>query len=789
MNHKENKAGNTPTFTLYRSNTFQDLCNVSYPIRCDISSSDDLREAVQYDHVAAAYSSGVNKKGEQIPCYRGNERFVCSDCLMLDCDNSESDDPDAWKTPEDVAKIFAGVPFYAVQSKNHMRIKDGKSARPKHHYYFPIDTVYDFKEYAALKRKMTFLFPHFDANATDAARVFVGVENPVIEEYQGKQLLTEFLKGQPDPPPEVKTKITQPTAAGKNKKLSGRVIRNHTRNSTLSSFAFQMLMKYGETEQAAQAFMERAKQCEELLDDKELNVIWNSAVKGYHDKVVPDPNYMPPEEYKVQQEVQKEQLKPSDYTDVGEARVLSAIYGSQIAYCKATDWLYFDGTVWRESETRVRSLMHDLTDQQLQQAREMVRSAQDKVSLAIESEDNAAKRSAAEEQKQAEAYRSFVLGRRKASAITSTLSETRPLVEIDASELDSDGFKMNTPAGMVDLKQGTLLPHDPKDFCTKITAVSPSLDGTDIFQEFLQQITGGDEGLESYLQLLAGMMAVGKVFCENLIVVYGTGGNGKSTLFNLLSMVLGDYAGSLPSEVLTVNCRQNKSPEYAELRGKRLVIAAELEEGMRLDTAALKKLCSTDRITAAKKFKNPFSFTPSHTTILYTNHLPKVGASDSGTWSRIVVVPFTSKIRGTKGEVKNYADFLFSRCGGAVLTWVIAGAKKIISQDFKIEQPECVRAAIEKYRGENDWLRNFVSDKCQTDRAYSCGAGELYGIYRTYCEQIGDYTRSAADFKAAMLAAGYENRKTKHGAVYYGVTVKPEPQQMSFTSNFKGKIM
>jgi P4 family phage/plasmid primase-like protien len=666
-----------------------------------------------------------------------------------------------------------------------MKIKDGKSARPKHHYYFPIDAVYDFKEYAALKRKMTFLFPHFDANATDAARMFLGVQNPVVEEYQGNQLLTDFLREQPDPPLEVKTKINRPMAAGENKKSSGKVIENHTRNNTLSSFALSMLRKYGETEQAAQAFMERANQCEELLTDKELNAIWNSAVKGYHDKVIADPDYISPEKYSEQQEVQREQLKPSDYTDVGEARVLSAVYGSQIAYCKATDWLYFDGTVWRESETRVRSLMHDLTDQQLQQAREMVRSAQDKVSLAIESEDNSAKRSATERQKQAEAYRSFVLGRRKASAITATLSETRPLVEIDASMLDADGFKMNTPAGMVDLKQGILLPHDPKDFCTKITAVSPSLDGTDIFQEFLQQITGGDEELESYLQLLAGMMAVGKVFCENLIMVYGTGGNGKSTLFNLLSMVLGDYAGSLPSEVLTVNCRQNKSPEYAELRGKRLVIAAELEEGMRLDTAALKKLCSTDRITAAKKFKDPFSFTPSHTTILYTNHLPKVGASDSGTWSRIVVVPFTSKIRGTKGEVKNYADFLFSRCGGAVVTWVIAGAKKIISQDFKIEQPECVRAAIEKYKGENDWLRNFISDKCQTDRAYSCGAGELYGVYRIYCEQTGDYTRSAADFKTAMLAAGYENRKTKQGAFCYGIMVKPELQQMICAPKFK----
>ena len=93
--------------------------------------------------------------------------------------------------------------------------------------------------------------------------------------------------------------------------------------------------------------------------------------------------------------------------------------------------------------------------------------------------------------------------------------------------------------------------------------------------------------------------------------------SGKSTLFNLLAYVLGDYAGNLSAETLTANCRKNKSPEYAELRGRRLVIAAELEEGMRFDTAIIKKLCSTDPILAEPKYKKPFTFIPSHTVVLY----------------------------------------------------------------------------------------------------------------------------------------------------------------------------
>ena len=59
-----------------------------------------------------------------------------------------------------------------------------------------------------------------------------------------------------------------------------------------------------------------------------------------------------------------------------------------------------------------------------------------------------------------------------------------------------------------------------------------------------------------------------------------------------------------------------------------MLIAAELEEGMRLNTANVKQLCSTDEIYAEKKYKDPFSYTPTHTLVLYTNHLPKVGAID-----------------------------------------------------------------------------------------------------------------------------------------------------------------
>ena len=68
-----------------------------------------------------------------------------------------------------------------------------------------------------------------------------------------------------------------------------------------------------------------------------------------------------------------------------------------------------------------------------------------------------------------------------------------------------------------------------------------------------------------------------------------------------------------------------------------MLIASELEEGTRLNTSIVKQLCSTDDVSAEKKYKDPFAYTPSHTVVLYTNHLPKAGAKDAGIWRRLII--------------------------------------------------------------------------------------------------------------------------------------------------------
>jgi putative DNA primase/helicase len=194
---------------------------------------------------------------------------------------------------------------------------------------------------------------------------------------------------------------------------------------------------------------------------------------------------------------------------------------------------------------------------------------------------------------------------------------------------------------------------------------------------------------------------------------------------------------------------------------------------MRLNTSVIKQLCSTDLVSAEKKYKDPFKFTPTHTLVLYTNHLPKVGANDDGTWRRLIVIPFQAKIKG-KADIKNYSDYLVEHAGGAILSWIIEGTRKAIDKNFKIQIPKCVADAIHRYRENNDWLSSFLEECCEINSTYKEKSGEFYQEYRAYCLRTGEWTRSTTDFYTGLEIAGFERKKTRAGMVILGLRLKSD---------------
>lgn len=744
-------------FTLSLATTSGIANNTHYQNIKEVSSDSDLQAAVNYDHVCGSFKNGQ----------RALANFIQADCLVMDCDNDHTEDPSGWIKPSDLTNYFEDVAYAITFSRNHMKEKHGKAARPKFHVYFPIQPIKDAKPYAALKHEIQRYFSYFDANALDAARFVFGTPATQVEWHEGNLTVDQFVMSLRFFDQATNQQITE-----------------GQRNATLSHFAGRVIMRLGSTTEAYQAFLDEADKCDPPLPEQELNAIWRSALK-FGKKMAAQPGYVPPERYG---KIDGLKYLPAEFTDDHEAAVFAQAIKNQLCFTTATDFLAYNGQVWEEVGDL--SIRHgaSFAEAQLKEARALKASIwqqleklgvtklikghrKDKVMQSLAGKS-------LELYKQyldALAYEKFALKRFEFSPLRNMLrlSKARLLMNIDS--FDKNPFLLNTPGGTYDLRKGMVGREDyqPADYLTKMTTVAPGNQGQAIWQQALNTFFCNDQELINYVQEIVGSVAIGQVFMEAMIIAYGDGRNGKSTFWNTIANVLGDYTGHLSSDALTTNLHRNIKPEMAELRGKRLAIAGELEEGRRLNNATVKQLCSTDEIYAEKKYMKPFSFVPSHTFVLYTNYLPHVGGNDEGIWRRLIVIPFNAKITG-KSDIKNYTQYLTDNAGPAIMKWIIEGAQRIIASGFDPQMPKVVQEAVKQYHDDNDWLQHFLTTKCVIGKDYWQKSGQLYTIYREYCQSIGEYTRSTTDFYTALRNAGFTRKRKSAGSFILGLQLKAD---------------
>lgn len=487
--------------TFYTANCRGNAKNSLYPNRRVIDNEDDCMEVVAFDHVCAEFKN----------CRRSGDNFLSCDVDVMDCDNSHSDNPADWIHPGDLEeKIGKDVAFAVVPSRNNMKPKEGKSARPRFHAYFPHDPIHDGEACAALKKAIQQKFPFFDAKALDSARFIFGHPADSILWHEGEITIDCIVKPQ-----------------------GGREIPQGQRNATMSHFAGRVVKRYGATERAHEIFMEEAAKCNPPLEDAELAMIWQSACR-FAEKIQGQEGYVAPDAYN--DEFGRESLKPGDYSDIGQAKVLTREYGVELRYTAATDYLRFCGQYWVESKQQAVGAAEEFLDLQLADAKDEITRAKQALMDTGISEDAITSGGKSLEKKisggqmdaylaylSAQAYKAFVMKRRDMKYVVSALQAAKPMLEISVSDLDKDGFLLNTPDGTYYLPDGLAgkRDHSPEDYITKITAAAPGDKGEKLWLDSLNTIFCGDAELIDYVQQIVGMAAVGRVYMESLVIAYG----------------------------------------------------------------------------------------------------------------------------------------------------------------------------------------------------------------------------------------------------------------------------
>lgn len=352
-----------------------------------------------------------------------------------------------------------------------------------------------------------------------------------------------------------------------------------------------------------------------------------------------------------------------------------------------------------------------------------------------------------------------------------SLAEVFPQFATRFEDLDADPYLLNTANGTLDLRTGVLRPHDQADRITRRTEASFGSDeGESTWSAFLERILP-DEEVRAYLQRIAGVGLLGTVTEHIFPIAIGTGANGKSTFVKALLHALGTYGYVADPELFIFTKVTNAnapSPSIIELRGRRFVVCSETEDGAQLAATRMKNLTGGDPITARALYRNPVTFTPSHTAFVITNHLPKVKGDSPAVWRRIRVLPFDVVIPAD--EIDPHLDDKLRLCADAVLAWAYQGY--LDYQQHGMSEPLGVDAATMGYRQQGNRVAVFCNELTVASPGSKIPAPDLWAAWVSWVEANQEDPISQREFYR-MAKNILANKRDSTGNVFTDVALVP----------------
>ena len=339
------------------------------------------------------------------------------------------------------------------------------------------------------------------------------------------------------------------------------------------------------------------------------------------------------------------------------------------------------------------------------------------------------------------------------------------------SKIDENKDLIGCKNGVVDLQSQTLLPPNRNNFVVSKMAVS--FDPGAIaprFGEFINEVTGGDKQVATYLQGVFGMMLLGRNPKQIMLMLVGFGSNGKSLLLEIMLDIFGDYGISVEPELFLESRNADASrprPEVVKLAGKRLCVTSEPPKGLGLNENLIKRLTGGDTLSARIPYaKEEVSFRPNVVPIMSSNHDVRIEGTDHGIWRRIKQVPFNVKFEPDKE--KGLDQKLLSERDG-IFNWLLKGVK--IYLDNGLTEPPAIAENTKRYRASQDVVSEWITDCClinQGDEKQKI----LYGSYLGWCRSNNYKPLDSRDLYAELRGKGHAVNRSRNGKPVIGLKLK-----------------
>jgi len=332
------------------------------------------------------------------------------------------------------------------------------------------------------------------------------------------------------------------------------------------------------------------------------------------------------------------------------------------------------------------------------------------------------------------------------------LLRAQPGCEVSSSMFDARGDLLNFRNGTLEMETGKFREHRKEDHLTVVIprdfhegVLAPR------WERFVDEVWT-DSGTRLLMKGGVGYCLSTSVKEQIFLYLWGIGANGKSIFARVLEALLGPYAVQCGIDMFIANDDAKANRETINLKGKRLAICSETEEGRRLNEVLIKSIVSPDKQVGRRLYCEVETWEPTAKVMILGNHLMRTRGGSHATDRRIRLVGCEQVFEGENCD-PGLLDKLMAELDG-ITAWAVDGYQQWKASGLPL--PAKVKEDTAEYTAANDTLRPFFEDVCVSDRSLETGRRKLYAAYVEWTRAQGEqHPLSPKSFSSRVQDRGF----------------------------------
>lgn len=340
----------------------------------------------------------------------------------------------------------------------------------------------------------------------------------------------------------------------------------------------------------------------------------------------------------------------------------------------------------------------------------------------------------------------------------------------------ADAFMSTPPVRkdevLINLQNGTfeitstkrgLRNFDEKDFLTHLLSFEYDILSTaPLFQKYLDEVLP-DKDKQKILAEYMGFIFIKQSLLklEKVLLLFGTGANGKSVFFEIIYALFGsENICNYSLQSLT----DEKGYNRAKLRGKLLNYVSELNANF--ETSVFKQLASGEPIEARLPYKEPFTLTDYAKLMFNCNELPKDAELTNAFFRRFLIIKFDVTIPESDQDKELSKKIINAELSG-VFNWILEGLDRLLLQK-NFSKCAAVDNARSDYEKQSDSVRLFVVENgFELSASKYILISDLHKMYKTFCIEDGYKPLGKSKFIERLNYLHYFVKRLNLGNVVY----------------------